>query len=72
MEDEDESDNVLRNEKLGFNSKSNLLYIILLFISPRHPAILLYCSPVILNTTFSTHLKTIKRLIKAGAKRERV
>jgi hypothetical protein len=24
MEDEDESDNVLRNEKLGFNSKSNL------------------------------------------------
>ena len=25
VEDEDESDNVLRNEKLGFDSKSNLL-----------------------------------------------
>jgi len=45
-----------------------LLYIILLFIGPRYPAILLYCSTVILGGAFSTHLLGKERdgKLKAG------
>jgi hypothetical protein len=49
-----------------------LLYAILLFMGRRHPTILLSCSLVIIGAVFSTHLKTVKRLVKVGAKRERV
>jgi hypothetical protein len=46
-----------------------LLYAILLFIGARYPAILLYCSMVILGGAFSTHLlgKERNRKLKAGA-----
>jgi hypothetical protein len=41
-------------------------------MGPRYLAILLCCSPVILDAAFSTHLKKAKRSVKAGAIRERV
>ena len=45
-----------------------LRYVIRLFIGSRHPGILLRRSLVILGAAFSTDLKTVKRLVKAGAK----
>jgi hypothetical protein len=46
-----------------------LLYTILLFIGSRYPAILLYCSTVILGGAFSIHLLGNERdgELKVGA-----
>jgi hypothetical protein len=41
-------------------------------MDPGYPATLLCCSLVILGGAFSTHLKKVKRWVKAGAIRERV
>jgi hypothetical protein len=49
-----------------------LLYAILLFIGPRYPAILLYCSVVILGGAFSTRLEEAKGTVEAVATGEQV